>query len=103
MFKGITITSTIFSMFLLTLMATSIQLLQFPVFAQESEIESVNSSSTGTSNTTSAQTPEGTPENATSSKSSNATSTQADNATSVEKAAQAKPDAATISVGKSFA
>jgi len=103
MFKGITITSTIFSMFLLTLMATSIQLPQFSVFAQESEIESVNSSSTGTSNATSAQTTEGTSENATTSKSSNATSTQADNATSVEKAAQAKPDAATISVGKSFA
>lgn len=84
-------------------MATGTQLLQFSVFAQESEIESVNSSSTGTSNATSAQTTEGTSENATTSKSSNATSTQADNATSVEKAAQAKPDAATISVGKSFA
>jgi len=84
-------------------MATSIHLPQFSVFAQESEIESVNSSSTGTSNATSAQATQGTSENATSSKSSNATTTQADNATSVEKAAQTKPDAATISVGKSFA
>jgi hypothetical protein len=101
-------------MFLLTLMATGIQLPQFTVFAQESEIESVNSSSTGTSNATSAQTTDGASQNATNSKSSNATSTQAGNTsnatstqagntTSVEKAAQAKPDAASISVGKSFA
>jgi hypothetical protein len=103
MFKGITITSTIFSMFLLTLMATGTQLLPFSVFAQESEIESVNSSSTGTGNTTSAQQTEIEPKNATSTESSNATSTQAGNATSVAKAAEAKPDAATISVGKSFA
>ena len=84
-------------------MATGTQLLQFSVFAQESEIESVNSSSTGTGNTTSAQQTEIEPKNATSTESSNATSPQAGNATSVAKAAEAKPDAATISVGKSFA
>ena len=55
MFKGITITSTIFGMFFLTLMATGIHIATFPVFAQESEIESVNASNSGSGNATSAQ------------------------------------------------
>ena len=53
MFKGITIASTIFGLFLLTLLATGIQVPTFSVFAQDSEIESVNASNSGTSNTTS--------------------------------------------------
>ena len=104
MFKGLTITSTIFSMFILTVLATATQLPHFSVFAQESEIESVNASSTESGNSTSAQATGLQSVNDTSSKSSsNATSSEASNATSVAKAAQSKPDAATISVGKSFA
>ena len=104
MFKGITITSTIFSMFILTILATATQLPHFSVFAQESEIESVNASSTESGNSTSAQAPSLQSVNDTSNKSSsNATSSEASNATSVAKTAQSKPDAATISVGKSFA
>jgi len=103
MFKGITITSTIFSMFILTVLATGIQLSHVSVFAQESEIESVNASNTDTGKSTSVQATDMQSKNATSSKSSNATSSEASNATSVAKAAQSKPDAATISVGKSFA
>ena len=41
MFKGMTIASTIFGMFLLTLMATGIQIPTFSVFAQESEISNL--------------------------------------------------------------
>jgi hypothetical protein len=105
MFKGLTILSAIFSMVILTLLATALQLSHFPVFAQESEIESVNASSTETGNSTSAQSTADQSENATNTKSSsNATSSESSNATSVAKAAaQSKPDAATISVGKSFA
>ena len=104
MFKGITITSTIFSMFILTVLATATQLPHFSVFAQESEIESVNASSTESGNSTSAQATGLQSVNDTSNKSSsNATSSEASNATSVGKAPQSKPDAATISVGKSFA
>ena len=103
MFKGITITSTIFGMFLLTLMATGIQIPTFSVFAQESEIESVNASNSGSGNATSAQETDIETVNATSSPSSNVTSSESSNATSVAKAAQAKPDAATISAGESFA
>jgi hypothetical protein len=95
MFKGITITSTLFGMILLTLMATGLQLSQFSAFAQESEIESVNSSSSATRNDTSAQ--------ASDIQSVNATTSQASNATSAANATEAKPDAATISVGESFA
>jgi hypothetical protein len=95
MSKGITITSTIFGMFLLTLMATGIQIPTFSVFAQESEIESVNASNSGLGNATSAQ--------ETDIETVNATSSESSNATSVAKAAQAKPDAATISAGESFA
>ena len=95
MFKGITITSTLFGMILLTLMATGLQLSQFSAIAQESEIESVNSSSSATRNDTSAQ--------ASDIQSVNATSSQASNATSAANATEAKPDAATISVGESFA
>ena len=111
MFKGMTIASTMFGLFLLTLMATGIQIPTFSVFAQDSEIESVNASNSGSSNTTSS--PESDIEsvnavnsatsNATSSETSNATSSEASNATSVAKAAQAKPDAATVTVGDSFA
>jgi len=111
MFKGITIASTMFGLFLLTLMATGIQIPTLPVFAQDSEIESVNASNSGSSNTTSS--PESDIEsvnavdsetaNATSSETANATSSEASNATSVAKAAQAKPDAATITAGDSFA
>ena len=110
MFKGITIASTMFGLFLLTLLATGIQIPTISVFAQDSEIESVNASNSGSSNTTSS--PESDIEsvnavtsetsNATSSETSNATSSGA-NATSVAKAAQAKPDAATVTVGDSFA
>ncbi|MGI9010054.1 MAG: hypothetical protein ACR2F1_02565 [Nitrososphaeraceae archaeon] len=103
MSKGITITSTIFGMFLLTLMATGIQIPTFSVFAQESEIESVNATNSGSGNATSAQETDIETVNATSSPSSNATSSESSNATSVAKAAQAKPDAATISAGESFA
>ena len=53
MFKGMTIASTMFGLFLLTLMATGIQIPTFSVFAQDSEIESVNASNSGSSNTTS--------------------------------------------------
>jgi hypothetical protein len=111
MFKGKTIASTMFGVFLLTLMATGIQIPGISVFAQDSEIESVNASNTGSSNTTSS--PESDIEsvnavtseasNATSTEASNATGTEASNATSVAKAAQAKPDAATVTVGDSFA
>ena len=110
MFKGITIASTMFGLFLLTLLATGIQIPTISVFAQDSEIESVNASNSGSSNTTS--TPESDIEsvnavtsetsNATSGETANATSSGA-NATSVAKAAQAKPDAATVTVGDSFA
>ena len=111
MFKGITITSTIFGMFLLTLMATGIHIATFPVFAQESEIESVNASNSGSGNATSAQETDietvnatsNPTSNVTSSESSNVTSSESSNATSVAKAAQAKPDAATISAGEFFA
>ncbi|HEX6671342.1 MAG TPA: hypothetical protein VF084_03850, partial [Nitrososphaeraceae archaeon] len=111
MFKGKTIASTMFGVFLLTLMATGIQIPTISVFAQDSEIESVNASNTGSGNTTSS--PESDIEsvnavtseasNATSTEASNATGTEASNATSVAKAAQAKPDAATVTVGDSFA
>jgi hypothetical protein len=110
MFKGITIASTMFGLFLLTLLATGIQMPTISVFAQDSEIESVNASNSGSSNTTSS--PESDIEsvnavtsetsNATSGESSNATS-GGSNATSVAKAAQAKPDAATVTAGDSFA
>ena len=103
MSKGITITSTIFGMFLLTLMATGIQIPTFSVFAQESEIESVNATNSGSGNATSAQETDIETVNATSSPSSNVTSSESSNATSLAKAAQAKPDAATISAGESFA
>ena len=103
MSKGITIAPTIFGMFLLTLMATGIQIPTFSVFAQESEIESVNASNSGSGNATSAQETDIETVNATSSPSSNVTSSESSNATSVAKAAQAKPDAATISAGESFA
>ena len=103
MSKGITIAPTIFGMFLLTLMATGIHIATFPVFAQESEIESVNASNSGSGNATSAQETDIETVNATSSPSSNVTSSESSNATSVAKAAQAKPDAATISAGEFFA
>ncbi|MGZ5549702.1 MAG: hypothetical protein ACXW07_02775 [Nitrososphaeraceae archaeon] len=90
-------------MFLLTLMATGIQIPTFSVFAQESEIESVNASNSGSGNATSAQETEIETVNATSSPTSNATSSESANATSVAKTAQAKPDAATISAGEFFA
>ena len=80
MSKGITITSTILSMFLLTLLTIGlIQINEFSVFAQESEIETVNATGTQQSGA------------------------QAGNATSSAAATQEKPDAATISIGKSFA
>jgi len=111
MFKGMTIASTMFGLFLLTLMAPGIQIPTHSVFAQDSEIESVNASNSGSSNTTSS--PESDIEsmnagdsetsNATSSETSNATSSESSNATSVAKAAQGKPDAATVTAGDSFA
>ena len=103
MFKGITITSTLFGMIFLTLLATGLQLSQFSAFAQESEIESVNSSSSATGNDTSAQASDIQSIGGVSSEASNATSSEASNATSEANATQAKPDAATISVGESFA
>ena len=103
MFKGITITSTIFGMFLLTLMATGIQMTTFSVFAQESEIESVNASNSGSGNATSAQETDIETVNAISSPSSNTTSSGSSNGTSEAEAVQAKPDAATISADESFA
>jgi hypothetical protein len=111
MFKGMTIASTILGVFLLTLMATGIQIPTLSVFAQESDIESVNASNSGSSNTTNSQESDiqsvnavnSEASNATSSEASNATSSEASNATSVAKAAQAKPDAATVTVGDSFA
>ncbi|MGZ5510730.1 MAG: hypothetical protein ACXWFC_09680 [Nitrososphaeraceae archaeon] len=90
-------------MFLLTLMATGIQIPAFSVFAQESEIESVNASNSGSGNATSAQETEIETVNATSSPTSNATSSESANATSVAKTAQAKPDAATVPAGEFFA
>jgi hypothetical protein len=103
MSKGITIASTVFGMFLLTLMATGNQIPTFPVFAQESQIESMNASNSGSVNTTSAQETGIETVNATSSPTSTSPSGASSNATSVAKAAQAKPDAATISAGESFA
>ncbi len=103
MFKGMTIASTILGVFLLTLMATGIQIPTFSVFAQESDIESVNASNSGSSNTTNSQESDIQSVNAVNSEASNATSSEASNATSVAKAAQAKPDAATVTVGDSFA
>ncbi len=103
MFKGMTIASTMFGLFLLTLMATGIQIPTISVFAQDSEIESVNASNSGSSNTTSSPESDIESVNAVTSEASNATSSEASNATSVAKAAQAKPDAATVTVGDSFA
>ena len=108
MFKGMTIASTMFGLFLLTLLATGIQIPTFSVFAQDSEIESVNASNSGSSNTTSSPESDIESVNAVDSEcykheTSNATSSEASNATSVAKAAQAKPDAATVTVGDSFA
>jgi hypothetical protein len=84
-------------MFLLTLMATGIQIPTFSVFAQESQIESVNASNSGSVNATSAAAQE------TGIETVNATSSTSSNATSMAKATQAKPDAATLSAGESFA
>jgi hypothetical protein len=103
MFKGMTIASTMFGLFLLTLMATGIQIPTISVFAQDSEIESVNASNSGSSNTTSSPESDIESVNAVTSETSNATSTEASNATSLAKAAQPKPDAATVTVGDSFA
>ena len=103
MFKGITIASTMFGLFLLTLLATGIQVPTFSVFAQDSEIESVNASNSGSSNTTSSPESDIEAVNAVDSETSNATSSEGSNATSVAEAAQAKPDAATVTVGDSFA
>src|SRR5918993_1531780 len=87
MSKGITITSTILSVFLLTLLTIGLQINEFSIFAQESEIETVNATGTQAGNATGAQ----------------QSDTQAGNATSGASATQEKPDAATISIGKSFA
>ena len=103
MFKGITIASTMFGLFLLTLLATGIQVPTFSVFAQDSEIESVNASNSGLSNTTSSPESDIEAVNAVDSETSNATSSEGSNATSMAEAAQAKPDAATVTVGDSFA
>ncbi len=81
MSTGITITSTISSIFLLTLLTIGLQNNDNTVFAQESEIETVNA--------TGAQQQE--------------SSAQAGNATSNATATKEKPDAATISIGESFA
>src|SRR5215217_4028666 len=119
MSKGITITSTILSMFLLPLLTIGlIQINEFSVFAQESEIETVNATGTQQSgaqagNATGTQQSGAQAGNATGTQQSgaqagNATGTQqsgaqAGNATSSAAATQEKPDAATISIGKSFA
>ena len=106
MSKGITITSTILSMFLLTLLTIGlIQINEFSVFAQESEIETVNATGTQQSG---AQAGNATGTQQSGAQAGNATGTQqsgaqAGNATSSAAATQEKPDAATISIGKSFA
>ena len=82
MFKGITIASTMFGLFLLTLMATGIQIPTISVFAQDSEIESVNASNSGSSNTTSSPESDIESVNAVTSETSNATSGETSNATS---------------------
>ena len=87
MSKGITITSTILSVFLLTLLTIGLQINEFSIFAQESEIETVNATGNQAGNATGAQ----------------QSDAQAGNATSGASATQEKPDAATISIGKSFA
>jgi hypothetical protein len=96
MSKGITITSTILSIFLLTLLTIGLQNNDNAVFAQESEIETVNAtgaqqqeSGAQAGNATGAQQQE--------------SAAQAGNATSNATATKEKPDAATISIGKSFA
>ncbi|HEX6294302.1 MAG TPA: hypothetical protein VFZ46_04050, partial [Nitrososphaeraceae archaeon] len=89
MSKGITITSTISSIFLLTLLTIGLQINANAVFAQESEIETVNATGTQAGNATGAQQQE--------------SSVQAGNATSNATATKEKPDAATISIGESFA
>ena len=102
MSKGITITSTILSMFLLTLLTIGLQIKDFSIFAQESEIETVNATGNQAGNATSGAQQSG-------AQAGNATSgaqqsgAQAGNATSGASATKEKPDAATISVGESFA
>jgi hypothetical protein len=174
MSKGITITSTILSIFLLTILTIGLQSNERLVFAQESEIETINSTGdeqagdeqagdeqagdeqagdeqagdeqagdeqagdeqagdeqAGTlagnatsaqqagaqagnatsaqqagaqaGNATSAQQAGAQAGNATSAQAGNATSAQAGNATGAAAAPKEKPDAATISIGESFA
>src|ERR687894_2634190 len=100
MSKGITITSTILSVFLLTLLTIGLQINEFSIFAQESEIETVNATGNQAGNATGAQQSDAQAGNATGAQQSDA---QAGNATSGASATQEKPDAATISIGKSFA
>src|ERR671917_2700046 len=152
MSKGITITSTILSVFLLTLLTIGLQINEFSIFAQESEIETVNATGNQAGNATGAQQSDAQAGNATGAQQSDAqagnatgaqqsdaqagnstgaqqsdaqagnatgaqqsdaqagnatgaqqSDAQAGNATSGASATQEKPDAATISIGKSFA
>src|SRR5918998_1614766 len=139
MSKGITITSTILSVFLLTLLTIGLQINEFSIFAQESEIETVNATGNQAGNATGAQQSDAQAGNATGAQQSDAqagnstgaqqsdaqagnatgaqqsdaragnatgaqqSDAQAGNATSGASATQEKPDAATISIGESFA
>ncbi|HEX5185606.1 MAG TPA: hypothetical protein VFV86_01855 [Nitrososphaeraceae archaeon] len=118
MSKTITIASTVISIFLLTLLTIGLQINEYPLFAQESEIETVNA--TSGANTTASQTDGAaasdseTDNDAASDSQMSATTnsaemnnTQQGNVTGAATTTQAnatkeKPDAATISIGKSF-
>ena len=117
MSKTITIASTVISIFLLTLLTIGLQINEYPLFAQtESEIETVNATSGANASQTdgAAAGDTQTDNNAasdsqmsTSTNSAETNSTQQGNATGAATTTQAnatkeKPDAATISIGKSF-
>ncbi|HET7643253.1 MAG TPA: hypothetical protein VFK40_07080 [Nitrososphaeraceae archaeon] len=106
MSKSITIASTVISIFLLTLLTIGLQINEYPLFAQESEIETVNATSGAITNAS--QTDEAAPSDSQANATTNSVetnATQAGNATAATTQANAtkeKPDAATIPIGKSF-
>ncbi|MGE0243106.1 MAG: hypothetical protein AB7P56_04185 [Nitrososphaeraceae archaeon] len=116
MSKSITIASMVISIFLLTLLTIGLQINEYPLFAQESEIETINSTSGAITNASqageSAPSDTQTDEAATTDSQQLATTnnvetneTQAGNATAAITQANAtkeKPDAATIPIGESF-
>jgi hypothetical protein len=97
----------VISIFLLTLLTIGLQINEYPLFAQESEIETVNATSgaiTNASQTDEAATTSDSQPNATTN-SIEKNGTQTGNATAATTQANAtkeKPDAATIPIGESF-